>query len=199
MGSGSSKIEETNQVKEENINPPNQAKEENINPTNQVKEENINPTPASTQEPIQSKDLIPKNNNNYKSTIIWIDKNVKKEETELYLNCLKKINNFIVLPFATIESAYAEIKKIRFRDTYIILGGSFYQDFILAFKENLKKFYVIPKFIIFTWNKNIFLEKNKNIKHIIEDSFYNLGGIQTFFDEIIYDFLTKKNGKKNLI
>ena len=66
----------------------------------------------------------------------------------------------------------------------------------MTFKKNLKKFYVIPKFIIFTWNKNIFLEKNKNIKNIIEDSFYNLGGIQTFFDEIIYDFLTKKKWKK---
>ena len=49
MGSGSSKIEETN------LTPtPNQVEEENINPTPiQIQEEN-NPTPTSTQQSIQS-------------------------------------------------------------------------------------------------------------------------------------------------
>ena len=192
MGSGSSKIEERNIT-----STPNQVKEENINQTQtQIKEENIIPTPIPLQESIQSPDIIPENNNSYDSKIFWIDKNLNNEETKLYIDCLKKIKKFTVLPFETIESAYAEIKKIRFEDTYIILSGSFYQKFILTFKKNLKTFYVIPKFIIFTWNKNIFLENNKNIKNIIEDSFYNLGGIQTYFDEIIYDFLTKKKWKK---
>ena len=36
-------------------------------------------------------------------------------------------------------------------------------------------------------------------KYIIEDSFYNLGGIQTFYDEIYFDFLLKKVWKKNFI
>ena len=127
--------------------------------------------------------------NNCKSNVIWIDKNINRnnEENENYLKYLK-IKNFTIYKCENIKSGIDIINKIKFEDTYIIVSGSFYQDFILNFKNNLKDFYVIPKIIIFTWDKNLFLEKNAKIKNIIEDSFYNLGGIQTFFDEIYFDF-----------
>ena len=188
MGSSSSKKGNTNPTPNQNqvINEP---------------EPNKNPNKLSFQETIQIQDPfeIPINYNKYKSNIFWIDKNVYNEENQKYLNYLVKINNFTILPHKDINSALIEIKKIKFEDTYIILSGYFYQEFILRFKGDLKSFYVIPKIIIFTSNKKRFLEKNENIKDLIEDSFYNLGGIQTFFDEVYYDFLTKKVWKKKFI
>ena len=154
------------------------------------------PPPKITKETVQ----IPEPSINPINNVIWIDKNINRnnEENENYLKYLK-IKNFTIYKCENIKSGLDIIKKIKFEDTYIIVSGSFYQDFILNFKNNLKDFYVIPKIIIFTWDKNLFLEKNANIKNIIEDSFYNLGGIQTFFDEIYFDFLLKKLWKKKFI
>ena len=158
------------------------------------------PPPKITKEAVQIPEtsINPKNNNNYKSNVIWIDKNINSEENKNYLKYLHKIKNFTIYKCENIKSGLDIINKIKFEDTYIIVSGSFYQDFILTFKNNLKDFYVIPKIIIFTENKILFLEKNANIKNIIEDSFYNLGGIQTFFDEIYFDFLIKKSMEKKI-
>ena len=54
----------------------------------------------------------------------------------------------------------------------------------------------MPKFTIFTSDKDSFLEKNSNIKDIIENKFYNLGGIQTLFEGVYDDFLINKKWRK---
>ena len=88
------------------------------------------------------------------------------------------------------------INKNSFKDicVNVILSGSFYQDFILKFKKKLKDIFVVPKIVIFTKDKELFLEKNSNIKDIIENKFYNLGGIQTVFEGV---YLINKLWKKN--
>jgi len=74
------------------------------------------------------------------SYIIWIDKNINNEENQYYLNEFKK-GNFEINTYENIEYGLNEILYIRsiyFKDIYLILRGSFYQDFILKFKEHLK-------------------------------------------------------------
>ena len=74
------------------------------------------------------------------------------------------------------------IKSLKFEETNIIISGSLYNEFIKKFEENIRDIYIIiPKKVIFTLNKEKFLEKNKNYNN---DSFYSLGGIQTSFNEI---------------
>jgi len=135
------------------------------------------------------------NENGY---IIWIDKNINNIENQSYLTILKG-GNFEIDTDKDIESGLKEIKdkKNNFKDIYVILSGSFYQVFILKFKENLKNIFVVPKFIIFTSDKELFLEKNSNIKDIIENKFYNQGGIQTLVEGVYDDFLINKSWKKN--
>ena len=158
------------------------------------------PTPKITQEipQIPEPNINPINNNNYKSNVIWIDRNINSEENKNYLKYLYEIKNFTIYKCENIKSGLDIINKIKFEDTYIIVSGSYYKEFILTFKNNLKDFYIIPKIIIFSKNEKLFLEKNANIKNIIEDNFYNLGGIQTFFDEIYFDFLIKKSMEKKI-
>ena len=115
--------------------------------------------------------------------IIWIDPNIDSEKNEYYLKELKKLKNKLISPFKDIESALKFIKKLIFSKTYIIISGSLYNDFIEQFKKNLKKIFIIPKIIIFTSNKERFLDNNKNYNDNY-NSFYNVGGIQTSFKDI---------------
>jgi hypothetical protein len=62
--------------------------------------------------------------------------------------------------------------------------------------NNLTVIKVIPKIIIFTGSKEKFLEKNNdlNMKNIINNKYYNLGGIRTYFDDVL-NFLTTDEWK----
>ena len=138
--------------------------------------------------------------NNENGYIIWIDKNVNNKENKTYLTFLKQ-RNFKINAYKDIASGLNEILNINknsFTHIYVnvILSGSFYQEFISKLKKKLKEIFVVPKIVIFTKDKDLFLEKNSNIKDIIENKFYNLGGIQIFFEGIYQDFLINKSWKK---
>ena len=115
--------------------------------------------------------------------IIWIDLNIYKKENSYYLKELKQIKNTIIYCFIGVMDALRFIKNIKFSETNIIISGSLYTEFIEIFKENITDIFIIPKIIIFTSSKERFIENNKNYndKH---NSFFNLGGIQTSFNEI---------------
>ena len=116
------------------------------------------------------------------SNIIWIDTNVDNEENILYLKELELIGNFKINCFKSVEKAIEIIKTINFEQTFIIICGKLYKDFIEKFKENLKDIYIIPKIIIFTNNKEKLINYNKEINY--NHPYYNLGGIKTSFDEV---------------
>ena len=118
------------------------------------------------------------------SNIIWIDPNADNEENRGYLKDLQSYNYFKIKCFQNVYEAIDIIKRIEFEETYIILSGRLYIKFIEKFKENLKDIYIIPKIIIFTGNKEKFIEYNKEYINILNHPFYNLGGIKTFYDEI---------------
>ena len=137
--------------------------------------------------------------NNEKRNIIWIDKNINSQENTNYLIYLNK-RNFKV---DTYDDLYVGLNEILldedkyFKDIYVIISGSVYQDFILQFKKYLMDICIVPKIIIFTSDKKLFLEKNSNIKDIIGNKFYNLGGIQTIFKDVYEELLANKFRKKN--
>ena len=135
---------------------------------------------------------------NEKGYIIWIDKNINIEENKKYKSYFLK-QNYKVETFDEVKSGLKQILSIKknFKDIYVILSSSYYQKFIIEFKRNLKDIYVVPKIVIFTRDKEMFLDKNSNIKDIIKNSFYNLGGIQIKFNGVMNEFLTNKTWKKN--
>ena len=134
------------------------------------------------------------------TNIIWIEPNVDNEENKYYLKELKNIKNTKISCFKNVMDSLALIKKIKFSETNIILNISLYTEFIEKFEENITDIFIIPTIIILTSNKERFIDNNKNYKDKYY-SFYNLGGIQTSFDDIINLLLkqlskpTNKNDK----
>ena len=127
--------------------------------------------------------------------LIWIDKNVNNEENMSYKNYIIKEFKYNIFTFTSATQAIENLKKIEFFKTFIICSGKKYINFIKLFKENINEFMICPKIIIFTRNKNDYLERNKNDENLFLDHpFYNWGGVEDKFEEII-KFL--KNEKKN--
>ena len=94
------------------------------------------------------------------------------------------------------KSGIKKLKQIKFKNTFVISSGSLYKEFIKEFKKEENLINTIPKILIFTRDRNKFLERSKDIeKEFINDPFYNFGGIKTEFSEI-KDFLLNKNTKK---
>jgi len=109
--------------------------------------------------------------------------NVDNKENTYYTKELKKIKNTKIDCFKNVMDALTLIKKIKFSETNIIISGSLYSEFIENFEENLKNIFIIPKIIIFTSNIGKFIENNNNYNDN-KISFYNLGGIHIFFNEV---------------
>ena len=126
--------------------------------------------------------------------VMWIDPNIDNEENTKYIKELQDINFFNIRYFKNVVDAITLIKSIRFIETNIIISGSLYTEFVERFKENIKDIFIIPKIIIFTLNKEKFLENYQNIN---SNSFFNLGGIQTSFKKI-KEFLFTPVNKKDI-
>ena len=147
----------------------------------------------------EKKDINPiienENLNLEEAKIFWIDPEVDSKENKLYINILENYKNFQIYPFKEIDKAIKKIKFINFDKTFIIISGKSYIQFIQAFKVELKKISIIPKIIVFTGNKKLFYENNKDFLDIIEHPFYNFGGIKYLFKEI-KNFLIENSKKE---
>jgi hypothetical protein len=130
------------------------------------------------------------------TNVIWIDPNIKNEENSGYKTELEKIGNIRLKCFEKVEEAINQLKKIQFEETKIIISGKVFVDFVLLFQENILDMRVVPKIIIFTGNKEKFLEKNRGYKSIIDDLFYIYGGIKILFQDI-KAFITSENKEVN--
>ena len=131
------------------------------------------------------------------SNIIWIDIYIDNEENTKYLKELELLGNFKINCFKFVENAIESIKKINFEQTFIIVSGKLYKNFIEKFKENLKDIYIIPRIIIFARNEEKFVNYNKEINY--NHPYYNLGGIKTSFDEVKKFILNPKGKNSNLL
>ena len=129
------------------------------------------------------------------SNVFWIDSNVDNKENSGYLKELKNYKYLKINCFKDVKEAVNKIKTIEFEETTIIVSGRLYIKFIEIFKENLKDIYIIPKIIIFTKNKEKFIESNIEYNNLLNHPFYNFGGIKTEFKEVKKILLNKTNKK----
>ena len=126
------------------------------------------------------------------SIVIWIDQNVDNDINSIYAKDLREMSSIQFLRlYKNTEDAIANLKKIKFDETIIIVSGRLYSEFVAKFKENLLGLYIIPKIIVFTSTKTHFLEFNKDYENGT-NNFYNFGGIATSFTQI-EDFFKSKN------
>jgi len=75
---------------------------------------------------------------NNKINIIWVDPNVDNPENSNYLDELKLLGLNKINTFKAVENSITYIKGIKFEETFVILSGKIYIEFIEKFKENLK-------------------------------------------------------------
>ena len=124
--------------------------------------------------------------NSLNREIIWIDENVNNDENTGYINSITyqylniKVDIYNIKKFIDIDSAIKYIKTIKFKETFIIVSGNLYKDFVKTLKKNYTDIYVIPKIIIFTTEKR----KQSLIKDCQNCNFFCYGGIKTSFNEI---------------
>ena len=126
------------------------------------------------------------------SIVIWVDPQVDNAENKKYLKFMDKFDYLKVRYFKEIKHAIAEIKKIDFEETLIILSGKLYFDFIDIFKENLNDINIIPKILVFTSKAEIFIEKLNQYNKMKECPFYISEGIKTNFTAIQRYFSQKE-------
>ena len=110
------------------------------------------------------------------ANVIWIDPVVDNNENIQYLKDLQKYKYLNVKGLKDVKSAIAEIKKIQYEETNIILSGKLYTEFIEQFKKNIKDIRIIPKFYVFSQNFKLTSDKK-------EPHFY-ISGVKDDFKEI---------------
>ena len=128
------------------------------------------------------------------SVLVWIDQNINSNENIYYQNEIKlKKNIDEYFAFESSSKAIDFLKKIEFNKTYIICSGKMYIDFIKKYKEDINDFMICPKIIIFTFNKDAYLEMNKDNNALsLNHPFFNSGGVQETFEKV-EDFIYKRN------
>jgi len=117
------------------------------------------------------------------SYTIWIDENIDNEENTQYVKELESIGLLSFRSFKEINKAINHMKYLEFQETKVIIKDELYSEFVNKFKENIIDMCVAPKIIIFTKNKEKFVENNKEYQKNT-NIFYKFGGIATTFDEI---------------
>ena len=130
------------------------------------------------------------------SNIIWVNSDAKNEEQQKFLKELEPIWYLKIKSFKNIKEAIDYIKIIEFVETKIIVNGELYIEFINHFINNLNELNVIPKIIIFTKQKDLFINYHKQYEKIINNPFYNFDGIKTTFEEIKQFLISPQNNKK---
>jgi len=119
-------------------------------------------------------------NNSY---IIWIDEKIDNEENSNYSKELKSMGLLNLSLYKEIDEAINQMKSLKFQETKVIISGRLYFEFVKKFKEKIRDMCVAPKLIVFTKNKENFIEYNKEFLSI-NNIFYTFGGIAITFDDV---------------
>jgi len=124
---------------------------------------------------------------------IWVDTNIKNSENLEYYKYLSKTYNNLAI-FTNIKDALKFLQSIKFCLTYFIVSGTLFPYYISELKNIENKISTSLKTIIFTSTST--KQIISNMKEI-NDSFYNIGGLVTSFEEVI-SFLNKNALNKEL-
>ena len=112
---------------------------------------------------------------------IWIDSNINNYENYGYSKYLLNISSKAAF-FLKVDDAINFFLKIKFRIAFIIVSGSLFPEFINKLKRIIGEISAVPKIIIFTSEQTKFKIESMNL---INDSFYNKGGIALNFTEVL--------------
>ena len=126
--------------------------------------------------------------------VIWIDENIDSKENLQYQEELQYLKISNIKFFKNINVAIKNIRNLHFKEIKIILSGRLYSKFVLVFKEILTQIFVYPKIIVFTGNKEKFIEYNKAYLNK-DNNIFDFCGIFTSFKEI-KNFLIKDSPKE---
>ena len=126
--------------------------------------------------------------------IIWIDQKIENKENTDYSKELESLK-LLKHKFKNVEDAFEYIKEIKFKEVKIIISGRLYKEFVKSFKNNINEMYCAPKIIVFTMNKDSFLDYNEDFDDE-QNKFYTFGGIATKFDEVKMFLQNKKEPEK---
>ena len=137
------------------------------------------------------------NNGKEKIILVWIDKKVNNNENKGYQNQLLSINKVDLKCFENVSKAINFLKQIEFKRTIIITSGNIYPEFYKKFKDNINNLKIAPRIIIFTFNKENFINSNINNNLPINDLFYNSGGVVDKFSNLKEYILSKKIFNRN--
>ena len=93
--------------------------------------------------------------------VIWIDKNIDNKENTGYTKILKEYNVIKLNLFNHVDEAINYMETIKFEETKVIISGRLYNELVKKFQQKLKDMSITPKIVIFTSNRQNFLQNNK--------------------------------------
>ena len=129
------------------------------------------------------------------TTIIFINSNIENEENKKFINELESISYLRIKTFKNVNDAINYMKNILFVKTKVIVSGELYIEFINSFNSNINDINVLPKIVIFTKQKESFINLIKQYGNIINNPIYYSGGIKTSFQEIKQDLVNPPKEK----
>ena len=128
--------------------------------------------------------------------VLWLDPNIDWEENSHYFDELTQLVSYKIYRIKTVDEAINQINEILFEETIIIVSGKLFKEFIIKFEKNLNNLCLMPNIIIFTANRNEFLQSLGNYIYYINNSFYNSGGVKCDFSEVL-KFVKNPKKKKD--
>ena len=128
--------------------------------------------------------------------LIWIDPKVNNKENKEYQDEFRKFNFVKLSCFENVSKGINYLKRLKFTETFIIASSRAYPEFIKLFKKNINELLICPRTIIFTKEKDNFLNIYKNNKELsINHPFFNSGSVEDTFYPVLY-FLSHKQDYK---
>ena len=109
--------------------------------------------------------------------VIWIDPNVSNDQNSKYASNLETLKHINLKKFFTVNEGINYLKTLKFENVIIIVSSRPYPELVSCFKRNITKMKIIPKIIVFTGNKNVFLKYNPDY-YSDNNAFYSSGDVQ---------------------
>ena len=140
--------------------------------------------------------------------IIWFDENINSDENKKMINEIKKKVDSC-LGYNNLEEGFKNFYSNNFVPIFSIISGKLWGKYLKMLKKNINKIINIPNASIFTSDrfKKILLKIKPDEEHIlsydtinlINDPFYNPGGVISSYSELIKKIESFKLGQKYLI
>ena len=96
--------------------------------------------------------------------VVWIDPLADSFTNQGIFQRLRIKGSLKVKECINVFEALYYMKHIKFEETKIIVSDKFYSELVKIFKEHIIKMYIAPKIIVFTLNKQKFLEYKRIIQ-----------------------------------